>query len=120
MSIINIVGKHVKLLCNDHLSSGEVQIVSKVVGVLTMKMRSTHVYHHKDRNCGLDHLGRENEAHSVYDKGRNKLVDPLNTKCKLKQEGTEKKGEQMPDFSIRKIGHDNTKWVAQKQPKRVT
>ena len=47
------------------------------------------------------------------------MVNPLDTNRKLKQKGTEQKGEEMTLFSKRHHVENQSKWVAQEQSKSV-
>ena len=47
------------------------------------------------------------------------MVNPLDANCKLKQKGTEQKGEEMTHSSKRHHVENQPKWVAQKQSKSV-
>lgn len=119
LTVVEIVGQHVEFLSQNHLGSGKIKIPSQVVDVLSVKMAKDQVEKNKGRYELARNASRERNEHGVGNHTVDELMNPLNTDCKLQEEGSEEEGEQVTHNSVGKQIHDHTQRVAEEQSQRV-
>ena len=119
ISVVKVVGHGIKLDGDNHLRTSEVQIIAQVVDVHAVQVTESHVRHEEDGNDRLGKLGREDDEHGIAYQGGDHLMNPLLANGELKEEGTEKEGEDMLDLAVGKHVHDDAQGVAREKTKRV-
>lgn len=82
-AIVQVEGHHVEFLCNDHLGAREIQVIAKVVNVLTVQMGQDHVDHGKDGDEGSRLFAGQDHEHTVGNERCDELVDPLDAENEL-------------------------------------